>query len=215
MSDGQRESHWRAELMSSLDQLSSLRDELRGNENGLEPQLIAEADELLSKARRAVDELAPLYPVLDADALKNSGTRGFDPLTIVSTVGITTIVLPFVQSLVENAGNDVYRALTKLVRRRRTGKQSEVESAKQPDPERIMLGDRETNARVAIDAGVDEAALTALQTIDLSDDSLRDATLRWNPQKKVWEPEPGRRPVNLWLPGDPLDEDWGKTAGTH
>lgn len=210
MSDGQRESHWRAELISALDQLSSLRGELRGNENGLEPELIAEAGELLSKARRAVDELAPLYPALDAEALKDSGTRGFDPLTIVSTVGITTIILPFVQSLVQNAGNDVYRALTKLISQRRAGKLSEVESTKQPDLERIMLGDRETNARVAIDAGVDETALTALQKIDLSDDLLRDATLRWNPQKKAWEPEPGRRPVTLWLPGDPLDEDWGK-----
>lgn len=209
MSDRQRESHWRAELMSSLDQLSSLRDELRGRGNGLEPELIAEADELLSKARRAVDALAPLYPALDADAIKASGPRGLDPLTIISTVGITTILLPFVQSLIENAGNDAYRALTQLVRRHRARKQSEVGSAEQPDPERIMLGDRETDVRVVIDARVDETALAALQKIDLSGGSLRAATLRWNPETKAWEPEPVRRPVNLWLPGDPLDEDWG------
>ncbi|MCW6003525.1 hypothetical protein K1W54_02845 [Micromonospora sp. CPCC 205371] len=195
--------------MSALDQLSSLRDELRGRENGLEPELIAEADELLSKARRAVEALAPLYPALDADAIKDSGARGVDPLTIISTVGITTILLPFVQSLIENAGNDAYRALTQLVRRHRARKQSEVGSAEQADPERIMLGDRETDVRVVIDARVDETALAALQKIDLSGGSLRAATLRWNPETKAWEPEPVRRPVNLWLPGDPLDEDWG------
>lgn len=211
MSDRQWESHWRAELISALDQLSSLRDELSGTQNGLEPELIAEADELLAKARRAVDELTPLYPVLNAEALADTRTRGFDPLTFVATVGITTIVLPFVQSLVENAGSDVYRALIKIVRRRQAGKRSEIEAAKQPDPERIMLGDRETNARVVIDASVDETALIDLQEIDLSDEALRDATLRWNPQTKAWEPEPGRRPVDLWLPGDPLNEDWGKT----
>ncbi|WP_127934717.1 hypothetical protein [Nonomuraea polychroma] len=200
----------RAELMSALDQLSSLRDELRGNSNGFEPELLAEAHELLSKACRAVDQLAPLYPALDTEAVKESGTRGFDPLTIISTVGITTIVLPFVQSLVESAGNDVYRTLVNIVRRRRASKESEAGSASRPDPQHILLGDRATNARVIIDASVDRAALLALLEVDLSADWLREATLRWNPEKKAWEPEPGRGPVKLWLPGDPLDEDWRK-----
>lgn len=211
MSSESRESHWRAELMSALAQLSSLREELRGNENGLESDQIAEADELLSKARRAVDELVSLYPLPDADTLKDSGTRGPDVLTVVSTVGITTIVLPFVQSLLESAGDDVYRALKERVRRRWAGKPSEVDSAERPDPERIMLGDHETNARIVIDAGIDKAALTALLRVDLSDDLLRDATLRWNPRKKAWEPEPGRRPINLWLPGD-LPSEGGAEA---
>lgn len=205
MSDERPESQWHAELLSALDQLFSVRDELRGDENTIDLELITEVDGLLSKARRAVDALARLHPVSDADTVNGSGTRGFDPLTFVSTVGITTFVLPFVQSLVQNAGNDVYRTLVELVRRRRTAR-----SVPQQDPECVMLGDSETDVCVAIDAAVDKAALDALRTIDLSGDSLRDATLRWNPHRKVWEPDPGHRSVDLWLPGDPLDDGWDK-----
>jgi len=200
---GHHEPSWRAELLRSLDQLASLRDELRSTGNTLDPELVAEADELLSQARRAVDELTRLHPLADADAVRDAGTRGIDPLTIISTVGITTVLLPFVQSLAENAGNDAYRKLTSLVRRRRAARRSGAEPA---DPERIVLGDRDTDVRVTIDAGVDEKALTTLLKVDFSDGSLRGTTLRWNPRSTQWEPEAGHRQVNLWLPGDPLDE---------
>lgn len=116
------------------------------------------------------------------------------------------------QSLVENAGSDVYRALTAFVRRRRSGKQSEIESAQPADPERILLGDRDSTVHVLIDPGVDEDAVKALQEVDFSHDSLRDVTLCWNPRTKTWDPEPGRRSVDLWLPGDPLDENRGKAS---
>jgi hypothetical protein len=202
MTDGPRELDWHAELLSSLDQLSSVRDDLRRSVPGDDAELLAEAESLLAHATLAVGALRPAHPVPDADEARAAGERGLDPLTIVSTVGITTVLLPFVQRLVDNAGDDVYRVLTRLVRRWRSS------GAATPDPDRVVLGDPRMNLRVVIDDSVDGTALQVLRKTDLSDPALHGATLRWHPHRKVWEPEPGPRPVSIWLPGDPLDEDW-------
>lgn len=202
MTDEQQLPYWRSQLITSLEELGSLGAELRGSDGQFTADALAEADELLARARRALDELAPVHPPLDADALRAYPTRGgLDALTVAYTVGITTLVLPFVQTLAQRAGEDAYRTLTKLIGRRAR-------------PDRIVLGDRETEVHVTVDTRVDGTALAALQHVDFTDEALREATLRWNPDHGAWEAEPGRPQVSLWLPGDPLDEGWDQDSTT-
>jgi hypothetical protein len=204
MSERTPGAQWHGELVSALDQLASVRAEFGRGDGDPEPELIVETAELLARAQLAVGELTRLHPALDADSVRQAGVRGFDPLTFVSTVGITTVALPFLKTLVEKAGADVYEALTDLVRTRRKHDRTPAPA----DPERVVLDDRETSVRIVIDAGVDASALTALQQIDLSTWANSGADLHWNPRQKKWEPDTDPRPVKLWLPGDPLDEDW-------
>ncbi|PWG14327.1 hypothetical protein DF268_07200 [Streptomyces sp. V2] len=199
MTDERQLPYWRAQLIISLEGLGALGAELRGSDGQFPADALAEADELLARARRAMDQLAPAHPPLDADALRATRTRGgLDALTVAYTVGITTLVLPFVQTLAQRAGEDAYRTLMKLIGGR----------GREPRPDRIVLGDRETEVHVTVDTRVDGTALAALQHVDFTDEALREATLRWNPDRGAWEAEPGRPQVSLWLPGDPLDEDW-------
>ncbi|WP_330282004.1 hypothetical protein [Streptomyces sp. NBC_00588] len=204
MANEERLPHWRAELIASLEQLGALGAELRDDGPEFEADALAEADELLRRASRAVEELSARYPRLEADELRTSPARGIDTLSVVYTVGITTLVLPFVQTLAQRAGEDAYRALCRIIGRHGRS------SRRNAEPGRVVLGDRETDVRVAIDSRVDAAALAALQQVDFADESLQEATLRWNPDRSAWETEPGRARVSLWLPGDPLDEDWDR-----
>ncbi|MFF4349528.1 hypothetical protein [Streptomyces sp. NPDC001530] len=203
MADGQSEPSSRTELISSLEELAVLAEELRHADDMSAPVLIAEVDELLTHARKTVDRLAAQFAVPNMDTVQAAGSRegGIDGLTIAYTVGITTLVLPFLQGIAQRASEDAYRAITAVIQRRR--------SARRPsqDPHRIVLSDRETKAQIIIDENVDGAALAKLQQIDFADENLREATLRWAPERQTWEVEPRRPPVNLWLPGDPLDED--------
>lgn len=200
MTAGHSQSVWRTELLSALDQLSSLRDDLRSNEPPIEPDLLMETAELVAKAEQAVFELTRSSPGLDADAVRGLGTRGIDFLTVASTVGITTVLLPFLQSLVQNAGNDVYKALTKLVRSKTR------RSDQRDDPERIVLDDKQSEVRVIVDSTVDRAAVDSLRELDLTDPALRRTVLRWHAGKGRWLPDPTNEPVRFWLPGDPLDD---------
>jgi hypothetical protein len=199
VTDGHSQSVWRTELLSALDQLSSLRDDLRSNEPPIETDLLMETAELVAKAERAVFELTRSNPGLDADAVRGLGTRGIDFLTVASTVGITTVVLPFLQSLIQNAGNDVYKALTKLVRSKTR------RNDQRDDPERIVLDDKQSEVRVIVDSTVDLAAVNSLREIDLTNPAMRHTVLRWNADKGQWLPDPTTQPVSFWLPGDPLD----------
>ncbi|OLF11340.1 hypothetical protein [Actinophytocola xanthii] len=199
MTNGHSQSAWRTELLSALDQLSSLRDDLRSSESPIEPDLLMETVELVAKAERAVFELTRTNPGVDVDAVRDLGNRGIDFLTIASTVGITTVLLPFLQSLVQNAGNDVYKALTKLVRSKTR------HSDQRDDPERIVLDDKQSEVRVIIDSSVDRAAVDSLREIDLTDPAMRHTVLRWNADKGQWLPDSTTQPVSFWLPGDPLD----------
>lgn len=181
-------------------QLSSLRDDLRSNEPPIEPDLLIETAELVAKAEQAIIELTRSNPGHDADAVRGLGTRGIDFLTVASTVGITTVLLPFLQSLVQNAGNDVYKALTKLVRSKTR------HCDKDHDLERIVVDDKQSEVRVIVDSTVDRAAVDSLRELDLTDPILRRTVLRWHADKGRWLPDPANEPVRFWLPGDPLDD---------
>lgn len=200
MTDRLSQSVWRRELLTALDQLSSLRDDLRSNEPPIEPDLLMETAELVAKAEQAVIELTRSDPGFDADAVRGLGTRGIDFLTVASTVGITTVLQPFLQSLVQNAGNDVYKALTKLVRSK--SRRSDQDHG----PERIVVDDKQSEVRVIVDSTVDLAAVDSLRELDLSDPVLRRTVLRWHAGKGRWLPDPTNEPVLFWLPGDPLDD---------
>jgi hypothetical protein len=188
------------DLISSLEHLALLGRELQAATDDGHPLLISEVDATLAEAGLALKRLTG-ESAAAADPGEGSRDRGIDPLHIAYTVGITTVILPFVQGLVQRAGEDAYDRITSLVRRRRRP------SLPAGKPTTVVLSDRETKTQVIIDARVDDAALAKLQQVDFADGRLHEATLRWDPDRQAWQAQPARPEVDLWLPGDPLDEN--------
>jgi hypothetical protein len=199
MTQAQRPDSALTDLITSIEHLAILGRELQASNGDSPPLLLSEMDETLAEAGLALKRLTDGSAGV-AGLGAEGAERGVDPLSIAYTVGITTVILPFVQGIVQRAGEDFYEKMTGLIRRRRR------QSLPAAEPTTVVLGDRDTNTHVLIDARVDSAAIAELQRLDLTDDRLRDATLRWNPDHRAWEAQKARPDVNLWLPGDPLDD---------
>lgn len=148
---------------------------------------------------RAVSPPAPVFSLPGVDALRRSNPLGFtrrrlrlraafqvDPEAVTTAV-LTATLVPFVQAIAAQAGQDVYAAIRRLLSR---DKRQDLDG--DPQQRRLFrLVEQSSGTAILVPRRLPGSAARQLAAMRMSDPAIAGAELLWDPGRERWLAYPG------------------------